>query len=396
MSKLAERRLAVLNEAKDILDIADRTGAFSAEDAEKVEALHAEAETLERGINARAAMTPAPVAPTLLGDGASVKNYTMLRTADGREVKAFGKGQRMAAAAPGRHDGGLDLEGFGRALCAMITGNSRGAETELRALGGTNTSGGFFIEEQLGAELVDLARARSVMANAGSRVLSMDSDSLRLVTVTGDMTFSPVGEHGLIPSSDPTFGSALLVAKKHGVLVKVSNELLADGAGAGTAITNVLANAWAAYLDGLILDYLLESEDVGSTESVGALSHDDIIDARKAVSNACGFASHAIMNPTTVAALAKAKEATTNAYLQPPAALNDLITLETTGIASTSALVGDFSTCVIGQRGNMSIELSREAGTSFEYDQTFIRLLWRGDIGVLRPSHVHQLNGLTY
>jgi len=398
MSKLAERRLALLNEAKDILDIADRTGAFSAEDAEKVEALHAEAETLERGINARAAMTPAPVAPTLLGDGASVKpKCTILRTADGGEVRAFAKGQRLADAGPGRHDGGLTLEGFGRGLAAVITGNSRGCETELRALGeNSNVGGGFFVEEQLGAELVDLARSKSRIFEAGARVVEMKSDTLRLVTVTGDPTFAAVGENGLIGSSDPTFGSMLLTATKHGVLVKVSNELLADAPGVGGVLVNTLAAAWAKYIDGLVIAELLASTDIGGTGSVGAPTWDDIIDARKAVAGQNGFASHAIMHPDTVAALAKLKTAETLDYMRKPSTLDDLQILDTTALVNTSALIGDFSQIAVAQRGNFSIELSREAGSAFEYDQTFVRLLWRGDFGVLHPTHIHELSGLSY
>ena len=294
---------------------------------------------VKRVDEATRAAAPAP----MLADGVSTTNYRTLRTVDGREVRAFGKGQRMADTVP-MMSGGLDLEGFGRGLAATISGNRRGAESECRALSeGLNTGGGFFVSEALSAQLIDLSRNRSRCYEAGTVAIDMPTEQLRLVTVESDPTIALVGENSLIASSDPSFGSRLLTAKKHGVIVKVSNELMADGMGAGEAVVSALASALGTYVDDLLLDYLFDEAGVGNTPTVGQPDWDDVISGMAAIQTLNGTPTALLWNPTTVSWYSKLKEATTNAYLKRPEVVNSLNFLDTNQVASTKMILGDFT-----------------------------------------------------
>lgn len=391
MSNLAKRALEARNEVETILALAEHTGKYSETDAAKVDTLMEEAKRIESLLDRGADTPPA----SLLVDGLPKPQRRTVRDIDGREHYLYRKGERIADFAP-RTDNGLDLEGFGNAIAALITGNVGIHGEQVRALSTTsNTGGGFFVTEELGGQLLDLARSKARTFEAGTSTLQMNSDSLRIVTLGSDPTIEPVGENQPIPSSDPSFGSRLLVAKKHGVIVKVSNELLADAANVGAAITNVLGSTFAQYLDRLVLDHLFGDAELPGTGSVGGIHYDDLLDALNAIRLLNGEPKAAILNPATVNALSKLKTATEMQYLSPPAALSTVAMLDSTAVASTHLVMGDFTEAVVGIRGGLSVELSREAGDSFEHDQTFIRLLWRGDVAVMR-KHFHVLSGLTY
>lgn len=396
MQNLIERRANALRDNQKIAEHVQAQGRpFNREETKQVSDNFELAKELEKTIEATRqiaeAIVPEPVAAPVLADGGSgVKNFRELRTVGGGIVRAYGKGQRIHTGATN----GMNLSDFGTGLAAIISGDNSGARAEVRSLSeGQSSQGGFFVSEELSSQLIDASRNRSRCFQAGATTVAMNSDTLRLVTVETDPEISLASENAVLPSGDPAFGSHLLVAKKHGVLIKVSNELLADGAGAGTAIANALAGAFGVYLDKLVLDYLIASPSIGGTDSIGAITYDDLLDARQAIMALNGEPNALIANPKTLTALAKLKESTTNAYLQPPVALANIAMLDSANIADTSLIMGAWDQAVVGIRQAMTIQISQEAG--FDYDQAWIRLLFRGDVGHLKP-HFHELSGLSY
>jgi HK97 family phage major capsid protein len=398
MNSLIEKRTALLNRNMEMAQaVKSAIRPFSAEETKEIATNIQEAERLAESIQLMDKITPAPVAapaPSLV-DSVSNTNFRTLRTVDGREVRAFGKGQKMADSLP-MMSGELDLEGFGRGLAATISGNRRGAETECRALSeGLNSGGGFFVSEALSAQLIDLARNKSRCFEAGALALDMPTEQLRMVTVESDPSIALVGENSLIGSSDPSFNSRLLTAKKHGCLVKVSNELMADGMGAGEAVVSALAQALGTYVDDLMLDYLFTGAGLSQTDSVAGITYDDVLLAQYSVRALNIEPTAMIANSKTLYALSLLRDVPTGSYLAPPAALASIRMLDSGNCADSHCIVGAFENAVIATRGGLSIELSREAGDAFAYDQTFVRLLWRGDVGVLRKGF-HVLDDLTY
>lgn len=399
MNELKQKRDALLHANRDLaMKVKTEARAFTPEERTLIDNNMAEAEgllqTIELARDIERAAAPAPAAPLLADGGTQKRNFSVIRTQDGRECRMFSKGQNMADATA--NDDWLDLNGLGQALAGTITGNRRGIEAECRALSSNqNSTGGFFITEQLSGQIIDMARNKSRVFQAGVQTMDMPTSDVRMIEILEDPTIAAVAENAQISTDDPSFGSRLLVAKKHGVIVKCSNEVLSDGVGVGTVITNALASAFATYLDSLVLTYLFDEAGVGTTGSVGQPDWDDIISARSSIHALNGEPNALLYNPTTAAWYAKLKESTTLAYLQKPESLNNLALLDTNQIASTKMILGDFTQAVVGVRAGLDIQISSTAGTSYEYDQSWIRLLWRGDTGIFR-KHFNTMTGLTY
>jgi HK97 family phage major capsid protein len=336
---------------------------------------------------------PAPVAPTLADGAEARKNYRALKTADGREARCYGKGQRMHT---GFTADGMTIEDFGNGLAAMA-GNVRGFEAERRALStNVNTAGGIMVPEEVSAMIIDNARAISRVFQAGAMTIDMPAADVTIPRITEDPAFAVVAENSEITADDPAFDSVNLHAAKHAVLVKVSNELLEDGVGAGAAITNAISNAFAAYLDQQVLRFLLDSNGITAETSVAAINYDDLLNAMQAIMIANGTPNAAILHPKSIIALAALKSATDEIYMQPPPMLASLAMLSSTNIDDDEGIVGDFTKALVGVRGGLSLEFSRDAGDAYAYDQTWIRAIWRGDFNAAQISHFRALTGISY
>ena len=59
---------------------------------------------------------------------------------------------------------------IGRALRTVVTGDHRGSEAEIKALGGGTVPGSFLLPSTVSANYIDNARARSVVTDAGVSV----------------------------------------------------------------------------------------------------------------------------------------------------------------------------------------------------------------------------------
>jgi len=398
MSTLLEKRMNILKENERLIDEVEAKGrSFNDDELRTFSNNILEADALEETIKAAAKnreRMPSAPAPSLL-DGGGVKRFNTIKSQDGIQHRCFSKGQRMADCYPQSIDG-MGTEAFGAGLIGLLTNNRSGVEAEVRALSESiNSAGGLFVSESVAAAITDASRNSARCFQAGANLMQMGSETTRIISIDSDPTIAEVGENALIPSSDPAFGSRLLVAKKHGVLVKVSNELISDGVGAAAAITGALSSAWATYLDALILSYLFDESGVGETETVGAITFDDLLLAQWSTRNLNGEPNALLLNSKTSYALNLLRDQVTGSYLQAPAALSSVQMLDTNAVADTHCVMGDFTQAVVGVRGGLSIEISREAGESYQLDQSWIRLLWRGDVTVLR-KHFHILDGLTY
>lgn len=347
---------------------------------------------------------PEAPAPTLADAKPEIKCLATFRDAySGREVRSYAHNQRISDTLPCEPEARASFSECGDALVTMLTGRPlRVSNAATRAMSeGLNTGGGLLVNEQLSSMIIDLARAKSRVLSAGAQTLAMDSDSMRIARISTDPTIASVAENAEIGFSDVAFDSITLHPKKYGAVVACSNELLADAPNAGDAIMASLSEAIAAKIDGLLLNGdtnivgLMNDSRIDETDSVGAIDYGDLLAAQYAVRALNAEPDTVLLHPRTVQALAEIQEATTNAYKTPPAALETLRYMDTTRIANTGLLMGDFSQVLVGMRQSLVIRVSDEAGDSFKKDQTYIRALFRMDANLARP-HFHRLLGLTY
>jgi len=329
--------------------------------------------------------------------------------ADGTEVRIFRPQERVADGAQGERRGQL-----GPSLKSWITG--QWPDPELRDWSGSSTSdGGILLSEMVSAQVIDLARAKSRVVEAGALTIPMPARDVVIPKVLTDPVAGWRAEGKAIPKSSGSLGAVMLRAHTLGVIVPVAVELLEDSLGAEALIERILAEAFAVELDRVALRGVGAAEEplglentsgVGTATAVGTPNYDDFVDAQTTVRLANGEPGAAIVSPRDLGTLAKAKEATTNAYLAPPRALDSVRFLQTTQVPTTLGAgaesvgyVGDFTQMWIGIRKQITIEASRQAGDStgsaFSNLQVWIRAYMRADVAVVRPNHFVVLSGIT-
>ena len=121
---------------------------------------------------------------------------------------------------------------------------------------GADATGGFLVPVQQANTLYDLLRAKSVVLAAGPRIVQMTSDVCRVPKILTSTTTAFYDEGDPLSSTEMTFSSVTLTARKIAAYSLVSNEVLADSVPdlrqvAGTDFAQAMANGLdAAFLAG--------------------------------------------------------------------------------------------------------------------------------------------------
>ena len=296
---------------------------------------------------------------------------------------------------------GLDV---GDAIRAMITGIWPADGALHRALaGGTDASGGWWLTPVLSSQIIDLARAKSVLMDAGAQTVLMSSSELAVVRVTAEPAIGFVAENQTIPEVEPTFGRLTFRARKLAARVKISKELAMDAPNAAEQIRTQLAVVLGVSLDlaalvgtgdGEEVVGIFNHDDVQEMAAVGGPTFDDLIDAIQLVEDQNGISGAYILPPAVKNTLAKLKDSQGN-YLQPPVDVTALKRFVTKQLADSQACLGDFTQVLFGVREAVQIEVSTQGADSWERDQVEIMVKWRGDVQLSKAAHLVRLIGIT-
>ena len=288
---------------------------------------------------------------------------------------------------------------LGRYVRGVATGNWAGSPLELKAaMSSVATAGGFLIPDVLSARVLDLARNRALTLQAGVGTVPMTAATMYMAKVTEDPTVAWTAENATIDETDLTFTRLQFDAHKMAAIVRISNELLEDAPNVDQIVEQTLGSAMALELDRCILtgDGVAKPKGIFSTPGVEALtsigtptSYDKWLDAIYAIRGNNYEPSGIFFSPRTAKTLAKLTTGLTSdkTKLLAPAdysALPKYITKQVSdtlgaGSNESASIVGDFSQYLVALRSDVRLEISREAGTAFEKDQTLIRIVWRGD-----------------
>jgi HK97 family phage major capsid protein len=288
---------------------------------------------------------------------------------------------------------------LGRYVRGVATGNWAGSALELKAaMSSVATAGGFLMPDVLSARVLDLARNRALTLQAGVGTMPMTTHTMYLAKVTEDPTVEWTAENATIDETDLTFTRLQFDANKMAALVRISNELLEDAPNVDQIVETTLGAAMALELDRCILtgDGVAKPKGIFATPGVETLtsigtpsSYDKWLDAIYAIRGNNYEPSGIFYSPRTAKTLAKLVTglASDKTKLVAPtdfAALPKYITKQIAdnlgvGTNESYSIVGDFSQYLVALRADVRLEISREAGTAFEKDQTLIRVVWRGD-----------------
>lgn len=332
-----------------------------------------------------------------------------LDTETGREVRALRHDERISA-------GPEDLS-IGRTIHSLLTGG----EEYRAAVGGVDSSGGYLLNPQQSARVVDLARSASVVLRAGARTIPMATSEMKIARISSDATAVWRSELEDITSSDIGLGALTLQAKTVAALVYCSVELLEDAQNAPQAIENALRSMLAQALDQGILRGsgasgeivgILSADDVDEQSSVGTpTNYAEVSAGIKAIltANYPGLVSGLswILHPRDGATY-DGLTASDNQPLQPTPWASQLQKLFTTALPTTdgggsnesSMIVGDFRQVLIGMRTRgVRLEVLRE-GTDGTRNATtqlarWLRCYVRADAALLQPTWFSKLTGVT-
>jgi HK97 family phage major capsid protein len=296
---------------------------------------------------------------------------------------------------------------FDRYLRGMCTGQWDGAPEERALSEGTLTAGGHLVPTPLSARVIDLARNATRVFQAGAVTVPMGAQTLKLARLTGEGTPAWKAENAAITDADLTFDSVTFTARTLVRLVKLSVELFEDS---DPSAEDVIARSFAAQI-ALELDRVALRGTGTAPEPRGVLNQSGItttthgangsaitnydfwLDAKGVVMGNNFEPNAHIVAPRSVTSLSKLKEATTNAYLQPPA--NMLPNLATKQVP-INLTVGTSTDCseiytaqwdqlMVGIRTDLRLEFLRERFLSDNLQYAFLAYL-RADVQLAQPT----------
>jgi HK97 family phage major capsid protein len=223
--------------------------------------------------------------------------------------------------------------------------------------------------------------------------------------LTGRPTVAPVPENTAFPTSDAAFNQFTLGAKKYGVIVQVSKEMVEDS---GIDIAGFIAQQAGIMAGRQVAHDLLVGSGTGGTPTgvltatvaanagttmgtIGAISGDDIIALYYSIIDAYRGGAKFLMADATVGKLRGVKDAY-GQYLWQPGLVSGApdmllgkpvhtdINMPTVATGNNAVLFGDFSTYYVRQVNGVQVEKSFEYG--WGSDLVSYKVTWRGDGGL--------------
>lgn len=274
----------------------------------------------------------------------------------------------------------------------------------------------------LSAQVIDLARNKSRIFQAGARLVPMTSKTLDIARVTSDASAEWKAEGDTWSSSDVGIDKVTLTAKTLIAGTKLTVELSEDAPNANEIVMNSISEKLALELDRVALvgsGSGQEPEGIANNSNVGEVSmgangsviddFSEIISGQRKIYDNNGIPASAIFAPRTWEQIEGLTDSNGNP-LQWPQSWRDIQRLMTnqvpidqdqgtsTGVSS-SIYLGDYMQMLVGIRTNLRLEVFRGASDSsdsaFEKLEIWIRGYMRADIQFAQPGHFCRIVGLT-
>lgn len=287
----------------------------------------------------------------------------------------------------------------------------------------TLTGGAAVVPQVWAAQLIDLARNKSAVLQAGAQIVPMEAGVVKIGRLTGDPTAAFRTEGSLISPSDPTLDNVTLTAQDMSCLVIGSLEWFQDSQNGDEIVKNAIAQAMASRLDlaalyggitsgsgsinlptppnprGVLaaLNATLPGNVLGAaangTAQTAATFYNEVLDTIFKVRYGNEEPNAMIWNAKLSRQYAGAND-TTGPPLRMPADVEGITRFTSNQLSSytqgtmtnraTDLFVGDYTQLLIGQRLGITIQVLTERYA--EYGQIGIVAHWRGDVAPARPA----------
>lgn len=423
---LAEKRSALSTAANAILDraVAENRG-LTTEETTEFERISGEMTDLRsqtertQGFNEASRALGEAMGPLVAGGQQQARNASAgqwVRT-DTMAEAALRSGQRFAE----------------HAIVQSVSERSAGAEAAaLGQFGGlgdmirslaTTGGGSAVIPTKWTGQLIDLARNKSAVMQAGASIIPMEAKTVQIGRLTADPTAAFRTENSLIAASDPTFDNVTLTAQTLSAEVIGSMEWFQDSDNGESLVLDALSQAIAQRIDlvglygGIVAGAgsinlatppnprgilaalnankpanVLGAATNGTTQTAGAY-WGEVLDTIYTVRDSNEEPNALIWNTKAGRQYAKATD-TTGQPLQLPAEVAAIPRYSSNQVPSytqgtmtsraTDLFAGDFTQLLIGQRLGVTIQVLTERYA--EYGQIGIVAHWRGDVQPARPG----------
>ncbi|MGB2951078.1 MAG: phage major capsid protein [Rhodococcus sp. (in: high G+C Gram-positive bacteria)] len=259
-------------------------------------------------------------------------------------------------------------------LKGMLGGGWEGASLERGLAEGSSTAGGLLVPAPISANVIDLARSKSQLVNAGVTVVPMQSATVTVPRITSGPGPSFRAEAAAIVQNDIAFTGVTLTARSVARIVRVSRELIMDAPQTSKIVEKAMADSLAAAIDqvglfgsgtapeprGLLNVAAIPVLSHGANG--GAVNYDFLLQAAGAVRAANYEPTAHIVSTRSALSLQSAKDST-GAYLAAPQGLLPILATTrvpndvTVGTSNDTSYVfsGDYSMLYLGVRESLEL-----------------------------------------
>jgi len=247
---------------------------------------------------------------------------------------------------------------------------------------GTDSEGGYIVPTEYAKELVKALYDESVIRQAGARVIPMNSDSMKVPTLTASSAAILTAEEAAYSEVEPTFGEVDFNAYKYTRLAKASDELVADSTFPlwEAVLQPDFVQAFAAAENSAFTTGTGSSQPQGvvtgattgvTAASASAITANEVIDLYHALNYKYRPKAVWMANDATIKAIRQLKDSYGQYMWQPGLANGEppsllgrpIITNNSMATIAASAkvlLFGDFSYYWIGEREGLTIKRLEE------------------------------------
>lgn len=356
----------------------------------------------------------------------------------GQVIRAFRGSERLA---PAQHDD--PTYGLGDLVRAHVTGDWSAIPAETRAnMAGLGAGGGFLVPPDFAPTVIDLARHKARVMQAGAMTMPMPRGTLTIATIDSDPKPAWRGELMPFATSQGSYGQIVLSTKVLGVLVPLSIELVESAANINDLVLGQVTEQMALMLDAAAMAGA--GTQAQPTGILPKLLSENIIPVGAALDPATAYSKWGTAIGRCLAANAELANLSVLHNSDVEVALDNLVDTQhqplrpspnyasirdrgavytANGIAtegdpaSTYSLIGDFSQVLFGMQQNLQLEVSKTGGyvasqavdlplgqsiavgdqvDAFSRGMYLIRAMMMVDVAIIRPSFFSQVADIRF
>lgn len=286
------------------------------------------------------------------------------------------------------------------------------SDYQMRTLSSTsNTAGGFIVDDQTASFIIDRARNKSVLMQAGAVTIPFTGSSLTIGRFTGTPSFQMKAENEAFTEGGITFDAINLEGMTFGSVFYGSREFYEDAANAEAEIERFIVNEIATAWDNIGINGvtpngsrpsgIVNHSQVQTTDAnTGTLAWADVSAALEDCLDFNGTPDVYLTTPalnTALDLLASGDGATSAELWQgPPLSVSKLTRMVSNQVPSGTVIVGGIrDNVVLGLRQEARIEVTTTGGDTFAKHQIGIKVVLRGDWNIMHGEQIALLKQAT-